>query len=1694
MAATLPAAIGLYWLALPAAPDAGALLEGLNPLTGERRIFALVELRPPVTLAEVASAVSVYESARGPLLPRVLDHGAAGVLGYVAFETVADARPLSTVLASGVSPDWALRETEAIGRAVLQLHRFGLPHARLEVAPVRVQAGGSGRVVLPPPDLEILLVSTGQTLKERLGEDARAATDLVSQVLAHAGEDPDGLVAARRSRLFTLRGEQPLNIDTLVDALSAADGSLERTVASSPDRTEPPRAERPLGSGTRPEPQLGLVRLPGRYGVIGEIARGGMGVVLEARDRALRRDIALKVLLDGGSEEARARFIEEAQVQGQLEHPNICPVHELAEDLDGQPYFTMKRVRGEPLSARLRRIKQGLEPHDLNALLGVFVKACDAVAFAHSRGVLHRDLKPANIMTGEFGEVQVMDWGIAKVGGEASAAAGPDSSRSTPVVSSDAREDGGALTRVGSAMGTPHYMPPEQFLAAEAVDQRGDIYALGAILYEILTLTTPVDGDNLGSIVRKVQLGQIEPPSQRTAGRAIPRDLELATMKALALRREERHPSVLALRDDVQAFLDGRTMSSVRYSPAERLLKWSRRNRALVSTAALALLVLAVASTIYVLELQAQYRVERQRVAETLLAEAKALTRAGRLAAARTRLLELEGLPLEDPVPAQRGRLFSWTLQEAAPDSTLELELGFRVYALKAVSSPSRVVAAGERLEVWPLAVGASPERYTTGDAPIRSLDVSPRGELILTGDEARRVSLYDAGVETPRWSMDGVDAAALLWRSGRVACAQGRVLRLIDPRPEAEMAERVLPVAGEIDSVVVDPGESIAVVRYQPRHLAVVRLETWTIVRDTVLGSPLEAPLALSPGHHALVGRRAGSSALEVLSMNAGARLEREQVGRLVGRSFETLIHHEAPPTSIEFSQDGARLLVGDQAGQALLWSRRDRRVLRTFASGSIEPLVASMLHEEGRVVGVTEGGRLLVWPEVATPGRVTVTPAPLSTARAMAFSGDGAVLWVQTVSDELVDTHTGELFGFHRAGRLDMQPRDIASLRAQLAESAEDLAVGAARDGSALVRVVGSAVRVTSLVEDVPELVRTLPADFEAAQAAVGPGGAPAVLFGMVGPRQTRLLAFTGRASEPEVWAEDLAVAGRLVLSPQGDRIAFGGRSSLAEDDGRSCVVLLSRPSGRAPLCLEAHSGQVNDLAFGASGDRLYSGGDDGRVVGWDLDGGGRARWTASLGARVRALAHNDGLGLVFAGLETGHLVALSADGTPLLDWSAGGSAIVSLATHADGRLAVASADPSLQIVDPAAWLARSTRLDALASPKSAPQPAASSRELQLQRERSKEAERRRREEGERVAVEALAFRGRERELGRALEAARRRGDEQLATRVMHAALRFQNDRGLELALVAKADANQPDSNGVLPIATAWMLGRSDYADRLVAAGARPEGGGALSNAAAAVRAPWTEPLPLYETSRPRGRATRRARAPAPAPRPLGPEVVGAAVEADNLGALEMLLRGGFDLSRMQVGMNVEATLAHVVRTGRHALAIRLLAAGLDPQGVDEETTALVEASRRGEASMVQLLVAHGADPNRRAPNGLTPLTAAFLSEDPYPSAKRLLLDGADPNLEDAFGRRPLELALGVPDASTLRALLTAGADGAATLAGGDTALHRAAEQGRSEHLRALLAAGVRPRSDAWGRAPPERASPRVRSTLEAWLQTGE
>jgi serine/threonine protein kinase len=311
----------------------------------------------------------------------------------------------------------------------------------------------------------------------------------------------------------------------------------------------------------------------GRLRVGEEVGRGAMGYVLRATDTKLRRDIAIKVSpspRDQLSKEQLARFVEEAQITAQLEHPNVVPVHDIGLDPEGRVYFTMKLIRGQSLEAILEKRREGdpetLAEFGLRRLLDVFLQACQAVEYAHARGVIHRDLKPANIMVGDFGEVLVMDWGVAKLIAHAesppppapttpgeSLAPKPSFSPMSGVTSVRAGKKGLA-TQLGAVIGTPAYMSPEQANGAP-VDEKTDVYSLGVILYEILAGKVPFEDDDPTVLLSKVIAEPPEPPSKANAG--APLALENLALRLLEKSPEDRSLTIPQIRAHVQDYIEG---------------------------------------------------------------------------------------------------------------------------------------------------------------------------------------------------------------------------------------------------------------------------------------------------------------------------------------------------------------------------------------------------------------------------------------------------------------------------------------------------------------------------------------------------------------------------------------------------------------------------------------------------------------------------------------------------------------------------------------------------------------------------------------------------------------------------------------------------------------------------------------------------------------------------------------------------------------------------------------------------------------------------------------------------------------------------------------------------------------------------------------------------------------------------------
>ena len=350
-----------------------------------------------------------------------------------------------------------------------------------------------------------------------------------------------------------------------------------------------------------------------RYVFEGEVARGGMGAIHRVFDQDARRRLALKVMLGersatpADSDASLGRFLEEAQVASQLDHPGIVPVHEIGIDAADRVYFTMKLVKGEDLRSVFDRVA---DPSDeewtTTRALNVMLRVCEAMAYAHEKGVIHRDLKPGNVMVGKFGEAYVMDWGLAKVLGREDAhdlRLRLDVSDSLRTARGDAAEqtpDSPILTMDGAVVGTPAYMPPEQ--ACGRIEELGppaDVYAVGAMLYHLLAHGMPYTkpGDRISARTILALVTQGPPPS--LAGLAPDASSELVAIVEKAMAREiaDRYPDMTALARDLRAYLENRVVAAYETGAWAELKKWVQRNKALALTAAAAMFVVAALGT-----------------------------------------------------------------------------------------------------------------------------------------------------------------------------------------------------------------------------------------------------------------------------------------------------------------------------------------------------------------------------------------------------------------------------------------------------------------------------------------------------------------------------------------------------------------------------------------------------------------------------------------------------------------------------------------------------------------------------------------------------------------------------------------------------------------------------------------------------------------------------------------------------------------------------------------------------------------------------------------------------------------------------------------------------------------------------------------------------------------------------------------
>ncbi len=634
-----------------------------------------------------------------------------------------------------------------------------------------------------------------------------------------------------------------------------------------------------------------------RYAVIDELGRGGMGAVYRARDQDLGREVALKVARGANDPTRCARFLAEARITGQLQHPNIVPVHGCGVDPAGRPWFSMTLVRGRELAEILgRRAQDPATANDwpLTRLVAVLVQACHGVAFAHSRGVVHRDLKPANLMLGSFGEVLVMDWGL----GCRSAA---------PGAADDSPWDGAPVaTRDGTVAGTPSYMPPEQARGErDRIGPRSDVYALGAILFELLTGAPPHRGDTATEVVRQAQTGIITWPRRHADGSAIPRDLAAVARRALQANPADRYASVEALRDDLQRWLDHRPVEAAAGGLALALGKFVRRHRvsSAVIVVALCTVLVSLAAGLVVGDREraragaalATAAAERARADQGRQREGRVVASAERLARTSDRGLALALIAQGDALLARGQRAAAAGLLDRVPVEQRSWVWHHLRLATTGHGESAAVVAAGATLL-------PAPGGFVAAETQGRLRWLAPDGAITRSSDQGRALAAVGG---------DG-QRLALAIAGGGV-----RVLSAADGRPVAEhfgvgTVHVAIPVG---DGVVVGDGRTL-------RRLGVGDLGTWDGGLLAVQGSVT----AYAEG--ASIGQLDGGSRREAGAHVTVLGLARD--GRTLAAATTTSVRWWSPdfPTGLVIPAAGVGalapgngLLVAAEADGAVTW-----------------------------------------------------------------------------------------------------------------------------------------------------------------------------------------------------------------------------------------------------------------------------------------------------------------------------------------------------------------------------------------------------------------------------------------------------------------------------------------------------------------------------------------------------------------------------------------------------------------------------------------------------------------------------------------------------------------------------------------------------------------------------------------------------
>jgi WD40 repeat protein len=968
-----------------------------------------------------------------------------------------------------------------------------------------------------------------------------------------------------------------------------------------------------------------------RYDISGEFAHGAIGRILHARDRRLNRPVAIKELIfPGGTVEAR--FVTEALVTARLQHPSIVPVYDAGRWNSGEPFYAMKFVAGRSLAEVIAETKTLQERL---ALLPHVLAVAEAIAYAHTERVIHRDLKPANVLVGDFGETVVIDWGLAK---DLSQGAAPE-----PMVAMAPGNTDSSLTHQGMVVGTPAYMPPEQ-AAGRSVDERADVYALGAILYHLLAGTRPYDSGSSAEVIDQVVRGPPSPLSERQSG--IPADLLAIVAKAMARDPAERYATARELAEDLRRFQTGQIVGAHAYSVSERLRRFVRRYRAAVAVTAVALLVLIGVGTVSFVRIVA----ERDR-AERKQTEAEAAQRDAESARqqALERADELTLLHARISVDRDPNEAITW-LRSLSPGFARWSAV--RTIAADAQARGFAIVLRGHSQTVDDVAFAPDGRHLitTSDDATLRLWDIKSGGVRVLTGhtDEVWRLVFSPDGRS---FATASKDRTARIWNQDT---GESRVLA---GHP------------GPVDSVAYTPdGRHLVVTNRGDDLVRIWSVATGTLERTLKTGLRPLSMLALSPdGRYALVHELEGSRA-QILDLKTGAShtLEHEGTvkaiafsprgdlavtgsldetvrawdprtgkGRLLGQRLGGISH-------LAFSRDGARLAAGTSEGQLRLWN------LDTGKSdlvGSHEGRINEILFSrDGRLVATSSDDRSARLWELGT-GHSRILRGHQGAAYSMDFSLDGQWLAVGSYDS------TTRVYSVKTEARRLLAKTPMALNTLVASPTGKHLAT---KGGDGVLHLFEAATGASLL------------------QEPLGAGEPGLLQFSPKG----RWLAAVAKEGQVRLWDASTGKPAHPLAGHTGavTALAFRGDGEvLATADAAGEIRLWELSSGQSRP-LGRHDGEVLRLAFSRDGQRLASGNKKGEIRLWEIATGRFQELRGHEDEVVSLLFSPDGQRLVSGSQDHTLRIWNLASGTSHRA-SASGNGVLEVLMSPDGELLISS-----------------------------------------------------------------------------------------------------------------------------------------------------------------------------------------------------------------------------------------------------------------------------------------------------------------------------------------------------------------------------------------------------------------------------------